>query len=128
MKICSDQLLWNLSLKWQKIIAKTMLTYWLIFRLEIPDSPSSITFSNITDNSVIISWTHSDLGKYIVNCKDCPGNSFPQNTTDKTIKINNLGAFAIYQINVLFVNEITLKIGESISSRFVSFKTLPGGK
>ena len=43
------------------------------------------------------------------------------------LTILNLGAFATYQINVEFSNNITESIGEEISSDYVIFRTLKGG-
>ena len=44
------------------------------------------------------------------------------------LTILNLGAFATYHITVGFSNNITESIDEIISSDYVTFKTLPGGK
>ncbi|XP_066926548.1 ephrin type-B receptor 1-B-like [Clytia hemisphaerica] len=97
---------------------------------KIPDVPSAISFSNITRNSVEITWSHpSQINKtniYIVDCNDCPSGVFPKTTTDKFITINGLGAFADYEISVTFSSEVSRMIGENQTSKFESFKTLPG--
>ena len=104
--------------------------FFIIFNFysEIPPAPSNIKVTNITSSYAKISWSHTESqGVFTVVCKSCSGTVFPLNTTEKALSVSNLGSFATYEIAVTYSNSITESIGETISSDYVTFKTLAGG-
>ena len=98
-----------------------------------PDAVKNVSVENITSFSVDISWGSPDpgsakLGTYIITCITCPKDrkEFPVNTTKNQITINNLGAYAYYQINIVNVNSITTITGKNVSVT-ENFTTSEGG-
>ena len=100
--------------------------------LEIPGIPSSVRIKNITDNSAIVFWAHSpqndvNAGTYTILCKQCPPGVFPRSTMNNSIKLNGLGAFATYQIQISYTNNISEVVGENSTTELYDLKTKPGG-
>ena len=108
-----------------------LFNHFIIF-LEIPGIPSSVRIKNITNNSAIVSWAHSpqndvNPGTYTILCKQCPSGVFPRSTMADSIKLDGLGAFATYQIQISYANNISEIIGENSTTECYDLKTKPGG-
>ena len=93
----------------------------------------NLSVENITSFSVDMSWSSPDPGSakrgtYIITCKNCPKDrkEFPVNTTKNQITINNLGAYAHYEINIVNVNNNTAITGQRVSVT-ENFTTAEGG-
>lgn len=83
----------------------------------LPDRVSTVTFSNITSTSTIISWNDNSWKKnpfnYIIDCFGCPKrNIFPIETEKSSVIIKKLNASTIYKISVAVNNSITVLTDE----------------
>ncbi|XP_047137660.1 ephrin type-A receptor 3-like isoform X1 [Hydra vulgaris] len=102
---------------------------------ESPAQVENIKVLNITSDQATITWDEPrkgsfELGFYVIQCNNCPSyrNEFPKKTTDLSITVTNLAAYATYKLCIYNENNATNLTGIRYYAlfSFLTEKGVPG--
>lgn len=94
----------------------------------LPETPK-IKIISVESTQAYIKWKSNRKGLYTINCVNCPTNkTFPLTTNSSYgIKIEGLGSFSKYELEVQFENNITKLIDHKVFTKKFTVQTKAGG-